>query len=180
MKKVRLFEQFINEGAFVVWYEDKKGKHLLGTFHNKKAAEKYKSEVEVDMLDHAGEPGYGDPKVDTVGMMSKNMWDKKEAPYIKESINEYDDPSKINMKKYIEYYEPSQVKDLQEVIGQTFSDNFSSTLRSELVDVKKKGSKWVAITKEAPSQYGPDKGKPSKNKKLKEAPISITWNAFFY
>lgn len=172
MKKVRLFEQFINEGAFVVWYEDEKGKHLLGTFHNKKAAEKYKSEEEDEMLNTKG--------VEAVGMMSKDMWDKKEAPYIKESINEYDDPSKISMKKYIEYYEPSQVKDLQEVIGQTFSDNFSSTLRSELVDVKKKGSKWVAITKEAPSQYGPDKGKPSKNKKLKEAPISITWNAFFY
>lgn len=172
MKKVRLFEQFINEGAFVLWYEDEKGKHLLGTFHNKKAAEKYKSEVEEEILDTKG--------VESMGMMSKDMWDKKEAPYIKESINEYDDPSKISMKKYIEYYEPSQVKDLQEVIGQTFSDNFSSTLRSELVDVKKKGSKWVAITKEAPSQYGPDKGKPSKNKKLKEAPISITWNAFFY
>lgn len=172
MKHVRLFEQFINEGAFVVWYEDQKGKHLLGTFHNKKAAEKYKSEEEDEMLNTKG--------VEAVGMMSKDMWDKKEAPYIKESINEYDDPSKISMKKYIEYYEPSQVKDLQEVIGQTFSDNFSSTLRSELVDVKKKGSKWVAITKEAPSQYGPDKGKPSKNKKLKEAPISITWNAFFY
>lgn len=168
MKHVRLFEQFINEGAFVIWYEDQEGKHLLGTFHNKKAAEKYKSEEEDEMLNTKG--------VKAVGMMSKDMWDKKEAPY----INEYDDPSKIDMKKYIAYYEPSQVKDLQEVIGQTFSDNFSSTLRSELVDVKKKGSKWVAITKEAPSQYGPDKGKPSKNKKLKEAPISITWNAFFY
>lgn len=73
-------EQFINEGAFVVWYEDEKGKHLLGTFHNKRAAEKYKSEEEDEMLNTKG--------VEAVGMMSKDMWDKKEAPYIKESLNE--------------------------------------------------------------------------------------------
>lgn len=77
MKKVKLFEQFINEGTFVVWYEDQEGKHLLGTFHNKKAAEKYKSEEEDEMLNTKG--------VESVGMMSKDMWDKKEAPYIKES-----------------------------------------------------------------------------------------------
>ena len=168
MKHVRLFEQFINEASFVVWYEDQKGKHLLGTFHNKKAAEKYKSEEEDEMLNTKG--------IEAVGMMSKDMWDKKEAPY----INEYDDPSKIDMKKYVSYYDDSQVKDLQGVIGKDFSDNFSSTLRSVLVDVKKKGGKWVAITKEAPAKYGAEAGKPSKTKKLKEAPISITWNAFFY
>ena len=77
MKKVRLYEQFINEASFVVWYEDEKGKHLLGTFHNKKAAEKYKSEEEDEMLNTKG--------VEAVGMMSKDMWDKKEAPYINEA-----------------------------------------------------------------------------------------------
>ena len=70
----------INEGSFVVWYEDQEGKHLLGTFHNKKAAEKYKSEEEDEMLNTKG--------VESVGMMSKDMWDKKEAPYIKEDVNE--------------------------------------------------------------------------------------------
>ena len=78
-------ESMVNEGDFVVYADGPSGKELLGTFHNKSAAERYKKEIEVDMLDHAGEPGWGDPKVDTVGMMSKNMWDKKEAPYIKEA-----------------------------------------------------------------------------------------------
>jgi len=67
----------INEGAFVVWYEDKEGKHLLGTFHNKKAADKYKSEEEDEVLNTVG--------VKAIGTMSKDMWDKKEAPYIKEA-----------------------------------------------------------------------------------------------
>lgn len=80
MKKVKLFEQFINEGAFVVYYEDEKGKHLLGTFHNRRAAEKYKKEEEDEVLNTAG--------VEGIGTMSKDMWDKKEAPYIKESLNE--------------------------------------------------------------------------------------------
>lgn len=79
----------INEGAFVLWYEDQKGKHLLGTFHNKKAAEKYQSEVEEEILDTKG--------VEGMGMMSKDMWDKKEAPYINEG--------KIQLKRrYTENY----------------------------------------------------------------------------
>jgi len=79
----------INEGAFVVWYEDKEGKHLLGTFHNKKAAEKYKSEEEDEMLNTKG--------VEKVGMMSKDMWDKNEAPHINEG--------KIQLKRrYTENY----------------------------------------------------------------------------
>ena len=69
----------INESAFVVWYEDKEGKHLLGTFHNKRAAEKYKSEEEDEVLNVMG--------VSAIGTMSKKMWDKNEAPYIKESVD---------------------------------------------------------------------------------------------
>jgi len=67
----------LNEASFVVWYEDKEGKHLLGTFHNKRAADKYKSEEEDEVLNTVG--------VESIGTMSKTMWDKKEAPYIKES-----------------------------------------------------------------------------------------------
>lgn len=79
------FEAFetgtLNEASFVVWYEDKEGKHLLGTFHNKKAADKYKSEEEDEVLNVVG--------VKAIGTMSKAQWDKKEAPYIKESrLNE--------------------------------------------------------------------------------------------
>lgn len=88
---VRMFEPMesvqVTEGAFVVWYEDQDGKHLLGTFHNKKAAEKYKSEEEDEMLNTKG--------VESVGMMSKDMWDKKEAPYIKEDVNEAKSIAKI-------------------------------------------------------------------------------------
>ena len=72
--------------------------------------------------------------------------------------------------------DPSKIKDLQKAIGKDFSDNFSSTNRSVLVDVKKKGGKWVAITKEVESKYN-DK-KPKKGEK--EATIGITWNAMFY
>ena len=72
--------------------------------------------------------------------------------------------------------DPSKVKDLQDAIGQDFSDNGSSTNRSVLVDVKKKGGKWVAITKEAPSKYNNKKPKKGET----EATIGITWNAMFF
>lgn len=72
--------------------------------------------------------------------------------------------------------DPVKVKDLQGAIGQTFSDNYSSTNTSILVDVKKKGGKWVAITKEAKSKYSD--AKPKKGEKV--ATIGITWNAIFF
>ena len=73
--------------------------------------------------------------------------------------------------------DPKKIKDLQNAIGKTFSDNFSSTLTSELVDVKKKkDGTYVAITQEAPSKY--DDNKPKKGKK--EVSIGLTWNAMFY
>ena len=82
-EELRLVESVVNEGKFVVWYEDKEGKHILGTFRNKKAADKYKSEEEDEVLNTAG--------VEAIGTMSKDIWDKKEAPYIKEAvINEMD------------------------------------------------------------------------------------------
>jgi hypothetical protein len=80
MKNLITFESFINEGAFVVYIDGPKGKELLGTFHNRKAAEKYKKEEEDEVLNTAG--------VESIGTMSKDMWDKKEAPYIKEAVNE--------------------------------------------------------------------------------------------
>ena len=72
--------------------------------------------------------------------------------------------------------DPSKIKDLQNAIGQDFSDNYSSTNRSVLVDVKKKGGKWVAITSETESEY--NNKKPKKGKR--EATIGITWNAMFF
>lgn len=72
--------------------------------------------------------------------------------------------------------DPEKVKELQDAIGQDFSDNYSSTSRSVLVDVKKKGGKWVAITKETESKY--NSKKPKKGER--EATIGITWNAMFF
>ena len=72
--------------------------------------------------------------------------------------------------------DPKKIKDLQDTIGKDFSDNYSSTLRSILVDVKKKGGKWVAITKEAPSKYNNKKPKRGET----EATIGVTWNAMFF
>ena len=72
--------------------------------------------------------------------------------------------------------DPSKIKDLQDAIGQDFSDNYSSTGRSILVDVKKKGGKWVAITQEAPSKYNSKKPKKGET----EATVGITWNAMFF
>jgi hypothetical protein len=72
--------------------------------------------------------------------------------------------------------DPKKIKDLQDAIGKDFSDNYSSTLRSILVDVKKKGGKWVAITKEAPSKYNNKKPKKGET----EATIGVTWNAMFF
>ena len=90
----------VNESSFVVWYEDKEGKHLLGTFHNKRAAEKYKSEEEDEVLNHVG--------VSAIGTMSKKMWDKNEAPYIKESVNESD--AWEDLKDMIETLDDKQYK----------------------------------------------------------------------
>ena len=72
--------------------------------------------------------------------------------------------------------DPSKIKELQDAIGQEFSDNYSSTNRSILVDVKKKGGKWVAITSETESEY--NNKKPKKGER--EATIGITWNAMFF
>lgn len=72
--------------------------------------------------------------------------------------------------------DPSKIKDLQKAIGKDFSDNFSSTGRSVLVDVKKKGGKWIAITKETESEYNNKKPKKGET----EATIGITWNAMFF
>ena len=62
--------------------------------------------------------------------------------------------------------DPKKIKDLQDAIGQDFSDNYSSTNRSILVDVKKKGGKWVAITKETESNTIA-KNRKKENEKLR-------------
>ena len=67
--------RFMAKGGWVVYVNhEMKGKELLGTFHSKKAADKYKTDVEDDVLSTKG--------VDGIGTMSKSLWDKKEAPYL--------------------------------------------------------------------------------------------------
>ena len=65
-----------------------------------------------------------------------------------------------------------KVGELRNAIGQEFSDNNSSTLRSVLVDVSKDGN--TAITREVPNQYGKAiTPKPG----TKESPSWLIWNA---
>ena len=100
----------------------------------------------------------------------------KNVKLFEEFVNELTAQDKRSLAYTMADQDPSKIKDLQNAIGQTFSDNFSSTLTSELVDVKKKGGKWVCITKEAKSKYNDRKPK----KGNKEATIGQTWNAMFY
>ena len=71
-----------------------------------------------------------------------------------------------------------KAEDLKEVIGKEFSDNFSSTLRSKLVDVKKGPRGWYAVVQEVPSPYSSVKNKPKAG--TREDHIFRVWNSFFF
>lgn len=173
MKKVRLFEQFISES-----------KVNKGKIH--KAAKQASYPVTLVVVDDEGvchqELVNTPMEVPAAVSVLKDEYPNckiqvesktGEVVFVQEGLSKRDMAS-IN---YIRNeQDPEKIKDLQNAIGQTFSDNYSSTLNSVLVAVKKKGGKYVAITKEAPSKYS-DK-KPKKGEK--EASIGITWNAMFY
>lgn len=53
----------------------------------------------------------------------------------------------------------NKVEYMKSQIGKSFSDNFSSTLRSKLVDVVEKKGKHVCITEECKSEYNKIKPK---------------------
>jgi hypothetical protein len=72
--------------------------------------------------------------------------------------------------------EMMKIDELREVIGRVFSDNRSSTLRSELVSVSKCGN--VCITREVASPYTFVKTTPKPG--LKKQPSWLTWNSIFY
>ena len=136
-------EAVVTEGAFVVWYEDQEGKHLLGTFRNKKAAEKYKSEEEDEMLNTKG--------VESVGMMSKDMWDKKEAPYIKEDVNEARSINKIQ-KEYSKV-----INDMANKVASWKDCKSSGDTKGEascLADLKELTSKKKALMSELDAAVG--------------------------
>jgi hypothetical protein len=71
-----------------------------------------------------------------------------------------------------------KAEDLKEVIGKEFSDNFSSTLRSKLIDVKKGPKGWYAVVQEVPSPYSSVKNKPKAG--TREDHIFRVWNSFFF
>ena len=100
----------------------------------------------------------------------------KNVKLFEEFVNELTSQQRRSLAFTMADQDPSKVKDLQKAIGKKFSDNFSSTLNSELVDVKKKGGKWVCITTEVKSDYNNDKPKKGE----KEATIGQTWNAMFF
>jgi hypothetical protein len=72
----------------------------------------------------------------------------------------------------------TQVIDLQRVIGTTFSCNFSSTGRGELVAITSTPKGPKALWKEVPSPY--NCGKKTVRPGVFQLSIMQTWNAFFF
>ena len=70
----------------------------------------------------------------------------------------------------------NKVEELKAVVGQTYSDNFSSTGRSKLVSYDTE--KEICIVEEVASEYkcGNQNPKPG----LKSEPAWLVWNGFFY
>ena len=74
-------------------------------------------------------------------------------------------------------YNNEQVKDLVQVKGQLFSNNFAPTLCSKLVGVY--ADKGYCTYYDVPSRYESSKHiEPRQG--IHRMPISIMWNAFFY
>ena len=70
----------------------------------------------------------------------------------------------------------NKVEELKAVIGQTFSDNFSSTGRSKLVAYLPQND--VCIIEEVASEYKCGNQNPKLGKETREA--WYVWNGFFY
>lgn len=68
----------------------------------------------------------------------------------------------------------NKVQELRDAIGKTFSDNYSSTLRSKLLSVSKDGT--YCIIQECKSEYNDTTPKPQKFKR----PSWLIWNGLFY
>jgi hypothetical protein len=68
----------------------------------------------------------------------------------------------------------SKTNFLRSIIGQTFSDNGSSTLRSVLIDVVDVKGKTICLTKETVSPYFKSKPKT----RLKSYPVDYIYTCF--
>ena len=82
----------------------------------------------------------------------------------------------IDLKIQDQFDGSNKVAELKAVVGQTFSDNFSSTGRSKLVSYDTE--KEICIVEEVASEYkcGNQNPKPG----LKTEPAWLVWNGFFY
>ena len=70
----------------------------------------------------------------------------------------------------------NKVEELKAVVGQTYSDNFSSTGRSKLVSYDTEEE--ICIVKEVASEYKCGNQNPKLGKETREA--WYVWNGFFY
>ena len=82
----------------------------------------------------------------------------------------------IDLKIQDQFDGSNKVAELKAVVGQTFSDNFSSTGRSKLVSYDTE--KEICIVEEVASEYkcGNQNPKPG----LWKRDPHIVWNGFFY
>ena len=70
----------------------------------------------------------------------------------------------------------NKVEELKAVVGQTYSDNFSSTGRSKLVSYDTEEE--ICIVEEVASEYKCGNQNPKLGKETREA--WYVWNGFFY
>ena len=82
----------------------------------------------------------------------------------------------IDLKIQDQFDGSNKVAELKAVVGQTFSDNFSSTGRSKLVSYDTE--KEICIVEEVASEYkcGNQNPKPG----LRSRKAWLVWNGFFY
>jgi len=69
----------------------------------------------------------------------------------------------------------SKRDELEAVIGQTYSDNFSSTGRSMLMEIREDG--WCVV-EEVASEFKSGNHNPKEGQALR--PDWLVWNGFFY
>jgi len=174
MKKVRLFEQFINEAKVNKGKVHKAAKEAsypatIVVIDGKKVVhqELVNTPLAVPAAVSVLKDKYSNCKIH---VESKDG----QVVFVQEGLTK----GQLRGLAYLHSEQDSRkIKDLQKAIGKTFSDNFSSTLTSKLVDVKKKkDGTYVAIIKEVPSKYSDKKPKRGE----KEMSIGLTWNAMFF
>ena len=70
----------------------------------------------------------------------------------------------------------NKAEQLKAVVGQCFSDNYSSTGRSRLIYYK--GRTEICFTEEVASEYKSNTTKPKPG--VRRQPSWLVWNGFFY